>query len=119
MPEAAGLGVHLTLDLAGRGRFGPDVEWIEEVDYNVQPARGTRFYEAIRRYWPGLPDGALAPGYSGIRPKTAGPKEPAPDFEIQGPKQHGVPGLVQMFGIESPGLTASLALARAVRDELG
>ena len=119
VPEPGGLGVHVTLDMGGQARFGPDVEWVDRISYDVDPRRADRFYAAIRRYWPGLPDGALAPGYSGIRPKTAGPKEPAPDFEIQGPKQHGVPGLVQMFGIESPGLTASLALARAVRDELG
>jgi L-2-hydroxyglutarate oxidase LhgO len=114
--------VHVTLDLAGQARFGPDVEWIERIggsdDYAVDPRRAERFYAAIRRYWPGLPDGALAPGYSGIRPKTAGPKEPAPDFQIQGPRRHGVPGLVHLFGIESPGLTASLALARAVLAEL-
>ena len=119
VPEPGGLGVHVTLDMGGQARFGPDVEWVDRISYDVDPRRADRFYAAIRRYWPGLPDGALAPGYSGIRPKTAGPKEPAPDFEIQGPKKHGVPGLVQMFGIESPGLTASLALARAVRDELG
>ena len=119
VPEPGGLGVHVTLDMGGQARFGPDVEWVDRISYDVDPRRAERFYAAIRRYWPGLPDGALAPGYSGIRPKTAGPKEPAPDFEIQGPKQHGVRGLVQMFGIESPGLTASLALARTVREELG
>jgi L-2-hydroxyglutarate oxidase LhgO len=119
VPEPGGLGVHVTLDLAGQARFGPDVEWVERINYDVDPKRAERFYAAIRRYWPGLPDGALAPGYAGIRPKTAGPKDPAPDFEIQGPKKHGIPGLVQLFGIESPGLTASLALARQVREELG
>jgi len=119
VPEPGGLGVHVTLDLAGQARFGPDVEWIDRINYDVDPRRAERFYAAIRRYWPGLPDGALAPGYAGIRPKTAGPKDPAPDFEIQGPRKHGVPGLVQLFGIESPGLTASLALARTVREELG
>jgi L-2-hydroxyglutarate oxidase LhgO len=122
VPEPGGLGVHVTLDLAGQARFGPDVEWIDRIggkdDYAVDPRRAERFYAAIRRYWPGLPDGALTPGYSGIRPKTAGPKEPAPDFQIQGPRQHGVPGLVHLFGIESPGLTASLALAKAVLAEL-
>ena len=118
VPEPGGLGVHVTLDLAGQARFGPDVEWIDRIDYNVDPKRSERFYAAIRRYWPGLPDGALSPGYAGIRPKTAGPKEPAPDFEVQGPKVHGVPGLVQLFGIESPGLTASLALAGIVLEEL-
>ena len=84
----------------------------------MDPRRAERFYAAIRRYWPRLPDGALAPGYAGIRPKTAGPGEPAPDFELQGPERHGVPGLVHLFGIESPGLTASLSLARAVRERL-
>src|SRR4051812_44192906 len=119
VPEPGGLGVHVTLDLAGQARFGPDVEWIDRINYDVDPRRAERFYAAIRRYWPGLPDNSLSPGYAGIRPKTAGPSEPAPDFEIQGPRKHGVPGLVQLYGIESPGLTASLALARAVREELG
>jgi L-2-hydroxyglutarate oxidase LhgO len=118
VPEPGGLGVHVTLDLAGQARFGPDVEWVERVDYAVDPARAERFYAAIRRYWPGLPDGALLPGYSGIRPKTAGPGEPAPDFRIQGPPEHGLPGLVNLFGIESPGLTASLALADAVLGQI-
>jgi len=111
VPEPGGLGVHVTLDLAGQARFGPDVEWVDAIDYRVDPKRAERFYAAIRRYWPGLPDGALAPGYAGIRPKIAGPGEPAADFMIQGPREHGVPGLVNLFGIESPGLTASLALA--------
>jgi L-2-hydroxyglutarate oxidase LhgO len=123
IPEPGGLGVHVTLDLAGQARFGPDVEWMERIglkdDYSVDPRRAERFYAAIRRYWPGLPDASLAPGYAGIRPKTAGPGEPAPDFEIQGPRRHGVPGLVHLFGIESPGLTASLALADMVARELG
>ena len=118
VPEPGGLGVHVTLDLAGQARFGPDVEWVDHIDYAVDPKRSERFYAAIRRYWPGLPDGALAPGYAGIRPKTAGPKEAAPDFEVQGPSAHGVPGLVHLFGIESPGLTSSLALAGLVLDEL-
>ena len=118
VPEPGGLGVHVTLDLAGQARFGPDVEWIDKIGYDVDPKRADRFYAAIRRYWPGLPDASLSPGYSGIRPKTAGPKDPAPDFEIQGPAKHGVPGLVHLFGIESPGLTASLALAGMVLDEL-
>ncbi|HWM41403.1 MAG TPA: NAD(P)/FAD-dependent oxidoreductase [Burkholderiales bacterium] len=118
VPEPGGLGVHVTLDLAGQARFGPDVEWVERIDYAVDPKRAERFYAAIRRYWPGLPDSALAPGYSGIRPKTAGPGEPAPDFALQGPAAHGVPGLVHLFGIESPGLTSSLALAAMVLEEL-
>ena len=119
VPEPGGLGVHLTLDLAGQARFGPDVEWVQSIAYDVDPRRAERFYSAIRRYWPQLPDGALLPGYSGIRPKTAGPGEPASDFQIQGPRAHGVPGLVNLFGIESPGLTASLALAEAVLREVG
>jgi len=119
VPEPGGLGVHLTLDLAGQARFGPDVEWVQSIAYDVDPRRAERFYAAIRRYWPGLADGALLPGYSGIRPKTAGPGEPASDFLIQGPRAHGVPGLVNLFGIESPGLTASLALAEAVLGEVG
>jgi L-2-hydroxyglutarate oxidase LhgO len=118
VPEPGGLGVHVTLDLGGQARFGPDVEWVEKIDYDVDPRRADRFYAAIRRYWPGLPDASLSPGYAGIRPKTAGPKDPVPDFEIQGPRKHGVPGLVHLFGIESPGLTASLALAGMVLDEL-
>jgi L-2-hydroxyglutarate oxidase LhgO len=118
VPEPGGLGVHVTLDLGGQARFGPDVEWVERIDYEVDPRRADRFYAAIRRYWPGLPDGALLPGYAGIRPKTAGPGEAAPDFQIQGPREHGIPGLVHFFGIESPGLTASLALADAALGEL-
>ena len=119
VPEPGGLGVHITLDLAGQARFGPDVEWVDRIAYDVDPRRADRFYAAIRRYWPGLPDASLSPGYSGIRPKTAGPKDPAPDFQIQGPRAHGVPGLVHLFGIESPGLTASLALSAMVLEELG
>jgi len=115
VPEPGGLGVHVTLDLAGQARFGPDVEWVERIgrrgDYSVDPRRAEGFYAAIRRYWPALPDGALSPGYAGIRPKISGPREPAADFVLQGPPEHGVKGLVNLFGIESPGLTASLALA--------
>ena len=114
VPEAAGLGVHLTLDLAGQARFGPDVEWIAEIDYDVDLRRADGFYRAIRDYWPGLKDGQLAPGYAGIRPKLGGPDQPESDFLIQGPAEHGVRGLVNLFGIESPGLTASLALAEQV-----
>ena len=114
IPEAAGLGVHVTLDLAGQARFGPDVEWIDKIDYTVDPQRAEKFYAAIRSYWPDLKDGALSPGYSGIRPKIQAPSEPARDFMIEGPRDHGVPGLVNLFGIESPGLTASLALGDLV-----
>ena len=113
-PIVGGLGVHVTLDLAGRMRFGPDVEWVERENYDVDPARATLFYERIRTYWPGLPDGSLAPDYSGIRPKLSGPGEPQGDFLIDAPAQHGLPGLVQMFGIESPGLTSSLSLGEDV-----
>ncbi len=117
VPENAGLGVHVTIDLGGQARFGPDVEWLElsdprEIDYTVDPRRAQVFYEAIRRYWPGLKDGALLPAYSGVRPKLQKPGEPAFDFLIQGARAHGVRGLVNLFGIESPGLTASLAIAR-------
>ena len=118
MPEDAGLGIHATLDLGGGVRFGPDVEWVEAIDYAVDSARAEAFYGAIRRYWPGLPEGALAPAYSGIRPKIAGPGEAAADFTIQGPKRHGVAGLWNLFGIESPGLTASLALAAELRHRI-
>jgi L-2-hydroxyglutarate oxidase LhgO len=114
VPEPGGLGVHLTLDLAGQARFGPDVEWVDQLHYPVDAARGEGFYASIRRYWPGLPDGALQPAYAGIRPKLSGPGEPARDFLIQGEADHGLPGLTHLFGIESPGLTASLALAEWV-----
>ena len=116
VPEPGGLGVHLTLDLAGQAKFGPDVEWIEKLDYGVDPARAERFYRDIRRYWPALPDGTLRPGYAGIRPKLSGPGAAAADFLIQGPQEHGVPGLVNLYGIESPGMTAALAIADLVAD---
>ncbi len=119
MAEAGGLGVHVTLDLAGQARFGPDVEWIDEVDYAFDERRAERFYAAIRRYYPDLPDGALQPGYTGVRPKIVGPGAPAADFVIDGPAAHGVAGLVNLFGIESPGLTASLAIAGEVAARLG
>jgi L-2-hydroxyglutarate oxidase LhgO len=114
VPVAGGLGVHITLDLAGQARFGPDVEWIPSVDYTVDPARGEVFYAEVRSYWPGLRDGSLQPGYAGIRPKISGPAEPAADFLVQGPQAHGVQRLVNLYGIESPGLTASLPLADEV-----
>ncbi len=119
-PEQAGLGVHLTLDLAGQGKFGPDVQWVdtvarpEDLDYVVDPTRCEGFYAAVRTYWPGLGDGALQPAYSGIRPKVQAPGEAAVDFILQGPAEHGVAGLVNLYGIESPGLTSSLAIADAV-----
>jgi L-2-hydroxyglutarate oxidase LhgO len=115
VPEAAGLGVHVTVDLGGQARFGPDVEWVDGPDdYSVDPGRSDSFYAEVRKYWPDLPDGAIQPGYAGIRPKLQAPGEPAKDFQIQGPRDHGVPGLVNLYGIESPGLTASLALADRV-----
>jgi len=115
VPEAAGLGVHLTLDLGGQAKFGPDVQWVDSPDdLVVDPSRGEGFYAEVRRYWPGLADGALIPGYAGIRPKISGPGEAARDFLIEGPEAHGVAGLVNLFGIESPGLTSSLAIGRYV-----
>ena len=113
-PEQAGLGIHLTLDLAGQARFGPDVEWIEEIDYDVDPRRADSFYAAVRKYWPDLPDDSLQPGYAGIRPKIQAPGEPAADYMVQGPRDHGVSGFVNLFGIESPGVTSSLAIAEHV-----
>jgi L-2-hydroxyglutarate oxidase LhgO len=117
VPEPGGLGIHLTLDLGGQARFGPDVEWVNSIDYAIDETRGQRFYAAIRRYWPALLDGALMPAYSGIRPKTAatGPC----DFVIEGPTQTGHPGFIALYGIESPGLTASLAIGEYVRDLVG
>ena len=116
VPVPGGLGVHITVDMGGQAKFGPDVEWISEIDYNVDPHRADKFYAAVRKYWPALKDGALQPGYAGIRPKIVPPGAPAQDFTIQGPAEHGVPGLINLFGIESPGLTASLAIAEQVRD---
>jgi len=119
VPEPGGLGVHLTLDMAGQARFGPDVEWVDNIDYAVDPARAARFYPAIRKYWPALPDGALMPSYSGMRPKIVPPAVASQDFVIQGPKDHGVAGLINLFGIESPGLTSSLAIADYVGELAG
>ncbi|HKS18657.1 MAG TPA: NAD(P)/FAD-dependent oxidoreductase [Bradyrhizobium sp.] len=116
VPEPGGLGVHLTLDMAGQARFGPDVEWVDRIDYAVDPARAERFYPAIRKYWPALPDGALMPSYSGIRPKIVPPAVATQDFLMQGRREHGVAGLINLFGIESPGLTSSLAIADHVAD---
>ena len=119
VPQAAGLGVHLTVDLGGQAKFGPDVQWVDSADdLAVDPARGDAFYAEVRKYWPALQDGALAPGYAGIRPKINAPHEAARDFMIQGPAEHGVAGLVNLFGIESPGLTSSLAIANHVAELL-
>lgn len=123
-PADAWLGVHLTLDLGGQAKFGPDLEWLdtktpEAIDYQVDPRRADGFYAEVRRYWPALPDGALQPSYSGVRPKIYGPGEKAPDFRIDGPPLHGIAGLVNLFGIESPGLTSSLAIAEYVMKEIG
>jgi len=116
VPEAAGLGVHLTLDLGGQAKFGPDVQWVDDPnDLQVDPARGDAFYAEVRRYWPALPEGALQAGYAGMRPKINGPHEAAADFLIHSPQEHGVPGLVNLLGIESPGLTSCLAIAQEVR----
>lgn len=114
LPEPGGLGTHLTLDLAGQARFGPDVEWINQIDYTVDPDRAESFYQSIRRWWPDLPNGALSPTYSGIRPKVIGEDRPEGDFLIQGQEGHGIPGLINLFGIESPGLTACLSIADEV-----
>jgi L-2-hydroxyglutarate oxidase LhgO len=115
VPEKAGLGVHLTLDLGGQAKFGPDVQWVDDpADLKVDPRRGDAFYAEVRKYWPGLADGALQAGYAGMRPKINAPHEAAADFMIQGPAEHGVPGLVNLLGIESPGLTSSLAIADEV-----
>jgi L-2-hydroxyglutarate oxidase LhgO len=116
VPEQAGLGVHLTIDLAMQARFGPDVQWVDEPEYDVDPARAEVFYAEIRRYWPALRDGALQPAYAGIRPKIQAPGEPPLDFRIIGPETHGVPGVIQLFGIESPGLTGSLSIAAQVAE---
>ncbi|MEW6694126.1 L-2-hydroxyglutarate oxidase LhgO [Tepidimonas thermarum] len=122
-PQDAWLGVHLTLDLGGQARFGPDLEWLDadspqQLDYAVDARRAAVFYGAIRRYWPGLPDGALQPAYSGVRPKIHGPGEPAPDFRLEGPAEHGWAGLVHLLGFESPGLTSALAVGEAVAGAL-
>jgi L-2-hydroxyglutarate oxidase LhgO len=118
-PVDGGLGIHVTLDLAGRMRFGPDVEWVEHETYDVDPRRAAAFYARVRTYWPGLPNDSLVPDYSGIRPKLSGPGEPTADFVIETPKHHGLRGLVNLFGIESPGLTCTLSIAAAVIGALG
>jgi L-2-hydroxyglutarate oxidase LhgO len=119
MPDHAGLGIHVTLDLAGQCKFGPDVSsWPASPDYSFEAGLEDKFYQAIRRYYPELPDNSLQPRYAGIRPKLTGPTQPAGDFIIQGPSQHGIPGLVNLFGIESPGLTSCMAIAETVLYEL-
>jgi L-2-hydroxyglutarate oxidase LhgO len=112
------LGVHLTLDLQGQARFGPDVQWVDAIDYSVDAARAEAFYAEVRRYWPALADGALQPGYAGIRPKIGGPDAPNLDFRFDGPAEHGVPGLYHLFGIESPGLTSALAIGELLRERV-
>lgn len=118
VPVPGGLGVHLTIDLGGQARFGPDVEWVETLDYRVDPRRADGFYAAVRRYWPDLQDGALQPGYAGIRPKIVPKGAPAQDFVLQGAAAHGIAGLYNLFGIESPGLTAAVAIANHVAEEI-
>lgn len=113
------LGVHVTIDLGGQVKFGPDFSWIDSIDYRFDESREDSFYEAIRRYYPGLQDGTLQPGYTGIRPRITGPGEPVQDFTFSGPRDHGIPELVNLFGIESPGLTSSLAIADHVAGMLG
>ena len=122
-PQDAWLGVHLTLDLGDQAKFGPDMQWLDVqnpdyIDYSVDPARADSFYAAVRSYWPALQDGALQPSYSGVRPKIYGPSQKAPDFCIQGPQVHGIAGLVNLFGIESPGLTSSMAIGEYISDML-
>jgi L-2-hydroxyglutarate oxidase LhgO len=119
VPESGGLGVHLTIDLGHQARFGPDVEWIDEIDYTVNPARAEKFYSQIRKYWPGIQDNALQPAYCGIRPKIVPQGASDADFVLQGARTHGIPGLVNLHGIESPGLTASLAIAARVVEMIG
>lgn len=117
-PVEGGLGRHVTIDVGGRIRFGPDVEWIDEIDYQVDASRGAFFYDAIHRYWPSLPDGAITADHAGIMPKISSPGESARDFVIEGPAQHGLTSYVAMFGIESPGLTSSLSLAETIAEML-
>jgi L-2-hydroxyglutarate oxidase LhgO len=118
LPSEAGLGIHATVQLDGQVRFGPDVEWTDALEYDVDSRRADQFYRAIRAYWPGLPEGSLQPAYSGIRPKISGPGEPAADFVVSNPAVHGCAGLFNLFGIESPGLTAALALGEEVCEQM-
>jgi L-2-hydroxyglutarate oxidase LhgO len=117
-PSPGALGVHYKRDMGGRAHFGPDLEYVDHENYDVDPARGAAFYDYVRRFWPGLPDGALSPDYAGIRPKLHGPGEPQPDFRIDSAQAHGIEGLVALFGIESPGLTSSLAIGEQVAEIL-
>ena len=117
--DSGHLGVHLTLDLGGQARFGPSFRWVDAIDYRVSPEEAAGFEEAIRHYWPGLPARSLQPAYAGVRPRISGPGAPAADFRIDGPAQHGVAGLINLLGIESPGLTAALAIGEAVADLVG
>ncbi|MGH8636104.1 MAG: NAD(P)/FAD-dependent oxidoreductase, partial [Burkholderiales bacterium] len=114
-----GMDIHAVIDIAGNVRFGPDIEWVDRLDYSVDPGRAEAFYRSIRTFWPGLADEALSPAYAGIRPRITGPDESAADFMIQGPREHGIPYLVNLFGIESPGLTSSLAIGEYVAGLLG
>jgi len=118
-PIKGALGTHYRRDLGGQARFGPDLEYVDHEDYTVDPAKAAGFTAYIRKFWPGLPDNALVPDYAGIRPKIHGPNEEQPDFLLDGPEGHGIPGLVALFGIESPGLTSSLAIGEAVAGLLG
>ena len=118
-PIPGALGTHYRKDLGGQAVFGPDLAYVQTEDYSVDPARAEGFYAYVRKFWPALPDGALAPDYAGIRPKIHGPGEPAPDFRLDGAERHGLAGLVALFGIESPGLTSSLAIGEAVADLAG
>ena len=123
IPEPGGLGVHLTLDMGGQAKFGPDVEWLEiddenQIDYTVNPKRGDGFYAAVRKYWPGLKDNALQPDYSGVRAKIVPPNSPAGDFCFNMPKDHGLEGLFNLYGFESPGLTSSLAIAKYLEGQI-
>ena len=117
-PITGALGTHYRKDLGGQAVFGPDLAYVEALDYSVDPGRAAGFYSYVRKFWPGLPDGGLSPDYAGIRPKLHGPGEPQPDFRIDGPEAHGLAGLVALFGIESPGLTSSLAIGEEVARRL-
>jgi len=118
LPDGVGLGVHSSQDLSGQLRFGPDVQWVDEINYDPDPERRELFYETIRSYWPGIQKDRLQPDFCGIRPKITGPNEEAADFQILGPQEHQIPGLIQLYGIESPGLTSCLAIGEYVQQKL-